>query len=124
MNVVIWIGQGLLAAVFLLAGGLKVSQPIESLSKRMTFVRAVPPPFVRFIGAAEVLGAAGLILPLATGVLPWLTVAAAVGLVIVQLCAAVFHISRGEASRVLTNAALLAMAVFVVIGRLSIVPVA
>ena len=36
--------------------------------------------FVRFVGIAELLGALGLFLPLLTGILPWLTPLAAVGL--------------------------------------------
>jgi len=121
MNAVLWIVQSLLAAVYLLAGGMKVSQPIESLGKRMDWVRAAPPGFVRFIGAAELLGAIGLMLPLATGILPGLTVAAAVGLVIVQVSAAAFHLSRREASVVPMNVVLLLLAVVVVIGRLTII---
>ena len=72
MTVVLWIVQGLLALAYLMAGGTKASRPIAALSKSMAWVRSVPPGFVRFIGVAEVLGAIGIILPLATGVLPWL----------------------------------------------------
>ena len=43
--------------------------------------------FVRFVGTSELLGALGLILPLVTGILPWLTVLAAAGLAVIQLLA-------------------------------------
>jgi hypothetical protein len=124
MNIVLWVVQGLLAAAYVLAGGMKLIQPIDALGKRMDWVRAVPPALVRSIGAAETLGAIGLILPMVTRILPGLTVAAASGLVLVQLSAASFHLSRGEGSRVPGNVVLLLLAVFVVIGRLAISPVA
>ncbi|HEV2460674.1 MAG TPA: DoxX family protein [Ktedonobacterales bacterium] len=124
MTVVLWIVQGLLALAYLMAGGMKASRPIAALSKSMAWVRSVPPGFVRSIGVAEVLGAIGIILPLATGVLPWLTVAAAVGLVIVQVCAIAFHLARGETQRLAMNAVLLLLAVFVVVGRVALVPIA
>jgi hypothetical protein len=119
MNVVLWIVQGLLAAAFLLVGWAKATQPMDQLTKRMAWASAVPAGFVRFIGVAELLGAVGLILPLAMGVLPWLTVAAAIGLVIVQAGAIVFHLSRGEGGTVPTNLILLVLAVFIIIGRLA-----
>ena len=117
MNVVLWIVQGLLAAVFLLAGGLKVLQPIETLSKRMTFVSDVPSSFVRFIGASELLGVAGLLLPALTNILPWLTVFAAAGLGSVMLCALVLHTARREFTALPVVAVLLALAAFVAYGR-------
>jgi putative oxidoreductase len=121
MNLALWVVQGLLALAYLAAGIMKVSQPVESLGKRMDWVNAVSPGVVRFIGAAEFLGALGLILPLVTGILPWLTVVAAGGLVIVQLAALVFHLQRGEAKQVPMNLVLLILALAVVYGRAVIV---
>lgn len=122
MNFALWIIQGLLAAAFLLAGVMKMTQPLNTLSKSMAWVRAVPGGFVRFIGVAEALAAIGLILPMATGILPWLVVAAAAGLVIVQVGAAIFHFTRREMQMIPINVVLLLLAVFVVVGRLAIVP--
>lgn len=124
MNIALWIAQGLLALAYLMAGALKATRPIDQLSKSMTWVANAPVGFVRFIGVAELLGSAGLILPMVTGILPWLTVAAAIGLVIVQVSAAVFHFSRGEGNRVPMNVVLLLLALFVFIGRVALVPVA
>jgi hypothetical protein len=124
MNIILWIVQGALAVLYLLAGVPKVTWPITSLSKRVSWIGAVPAWFVRCIGIAEVLGALGLILPLLTGILPGLTVAAAIGLIVLQVCAVFFHLSRGEAASVPINAVLLLLAVFIVIGRVSFVPVA
>lgn len=124
MTIVLWIVQGLLALAYGMAGGMKASRPIEALGKSMTWVRSVPPAFVRFIGVVELLGAIGIILPLATGILPWLTVAAAVGLVIVQVGAIAFHLARSETQRLPINAVLLLLAVLVVVGRVAVVPIA
>jgi putative oxidoreductase len=123
ISVVLWIVQVLLALAFLMAGFMKLTQPIATLNKRMAWTAAVPSSLVRFIGLAELLGGVGLILPMLTGVLPWLTVAAAIGLSIVMVSAAVFHLARHEASQAPINIVLLALALFVVVGRLAIVPV-
>ena len=124
MNVVLWIVQALLAAMYVLVGSAKAVQSLEGLSKRMTWVRAVPAGLVRFIGIAELFGAIGLILPMVTNIAPWLTVAAAAGLVLVQVCAITFHVSRHETRAVPSNVVLLLLAVLVLIGRVAIVPVA
>jgi putative oxidoreductase len=123
MNLVLWIVQALLAAAYVLAGSMKAFRPLEQLSKNMTWVSTAPAGLVRFIGIAELLGAIGLILPMATNIAPGLTIAAAAGLVIVQVCAIVFHLSRNEARMVPGNVVLLLLALFVIIGRVAIVPI-
>src|SRR6266487_4038845 len=122
MNIVLWIIQGLLALAFLLAGFTKAFMPLATVRKNMAWANEVPAPFVRFIGVAEILGAIGLILPAATGIVPWLTVAAAVGLV--MLSASAFHASRREYSAISMNVALLLLAVLIVVGRLTFAPLA
>jgi len=122
MNIALWIVQGLLALAFLLAGFMKATQPVATLTKNMSWVSAVPIPFVRFIGIAEILGAIGLILPALTGILPWLTIAAGVGLVVVMLSAAIFHISRKEYPNIGPSVVLLLIAAFIVVGRLTLAP--
>jgi putative oxidoreductase len=122
MTVVLWVVQVLLAAAYVLTGSMKSFRPLEALKKRMTWVGAVPAALVRFVGIAELLGAIGLILPMATNIAPGLTVAAAAGLVLVQVCAIVFHLSRHEARAVPGNIVLLLLALFVLIGRVAIAP--
>ena len=58
-EILLWTIQGLLAAIFLFAGGMKLVMPIAELTKQMP----LPALFLRFIGVAEVSGAFGLILP-------------------------------------------------------------
>jgi uncharacterized membrane protein YphA (DoxX/SURF4 family) len=71
---------------------------------------------------AELLGAAGLILPAATGILPSLTPLAAAGLALVMLGAIIFHVSRREYPNLILNTILLAMSVFVAYGRWFVLP--
>ncbi len=122
MVVVLWVVQVVLALLYLFAGSMKAFRPLEAVGKSMRWVLDLRPSLVRFIGAAEILGAIGLILPVATGVLPWLTWVAALGLVAVQVGAAIFHTARHEVSTVPINALLLLLAAFVVYGRLALVP--
>ena len=72
MSRALWIVQGLLALLFLFAGGMKLVLPMEQLEGSMP----MPGAFLRFIGVAEVLGAIGLILPALLRIQPWLTPAA------------------------------------------------
>lgn len=123
MNIALWIIQILLALAFLMAGTLKATQPIDRLSARMKWVNSLrPPQTVRLIGILEVLGAIGLILPAVTGILPWLTPVAAIGLVLTMIGAMILHTRRGEASHIAPNMVLLLLAAFIVIGRFVVVP--
>jgi hypothetical protein len=79
-SVLLWLLQGLLAALFLFAGGMKLVMPIAAMTQQV----ALPGPFLRFIGLAEVLGALGLILPGLLRIRPVLTPVAAAGLVIIM----------------------------------------
>ena len=118
MSIALWIVQGLLAVAFLGAGATKLSQPKEKLLKNMPWVEDFSQPAVRLIGAAEVLGAIGVVLPALTGVLPWLTPLAALGLVLLMVGAALTHLRRKEYGNVAINAVLLVLAAFVAYGRL------
>lgn len=119
MIIVLWIVQGLLALAFLLSGFLKGFTPLEGLKKNMAWVSDVPAGLVRFIGIVEVLGALGLILPKLTQIVPQLTIAAAIGLILVMLSAAVFHAARKEYSTIGMNAVLLLLAAFIAVGYLA-----
>jgi hypothetical protein len=80
-RVLLWTIQGLLALLFLFAGGMKLLMPLAMLKGPV----ALPGAFLRFIGVAEVLGALGLILPGLLRVRPELTALAAAGLVIIMI---------------------------------------
>jgi hypothetical protein len=76
MNIALWIVQGLLAVLFIFAGGMKLVVPIETLTQQTP----LPGLFVRFIGVAELLGGLGLVLPWLLRIRPFLTPLAAAGL--------------------------------------------
>ncbi|MFI6393341.1 DoxX family protein [Nonomuraea sp. NPDC050547] len=117
MNVFLWVLQAVLAAVFGLAGIMHATQPKEKLRPMAPWVDDFPLLRIRLIGAAELLGALGLILPSVTGVVPILTPAAAVGLALTMLGAAATHTRRKEPAALAVNLVLLAMAAFVAWGR-------
>ena len=117
MNVALWIASGLLAAAFLGAGLMKALRPIPVLQEQMRWVTPERTAGVRAIGWLEVAGAVGVILPWALGVVPVLTPIAAVGLALTQVGAIPLHARLGEARAVPANVVLLALAVFVAVGR-------
>jgi hypothetical protein len=85
MNRALWIVQGLLAPLFLLAGGVKLVMPLDE----MVAQSGLPGPFIIFLGVVEVLGALGLILPMLLKIRPGLTPLAAAGLTIIMVGATV-----------------------------------
>src|SRR5215210_947933 len=91
MTYALWIAQGLLALVFLFAGGIKLLLPLEVMTEQMPL--PLPGEFLRFLGVAEVLGAIGLILPRLLGIRPGLTPLAASGLVIIMTGATVLTLA-------------------------------
>ncbi|HME04283.1 MAG TPA: DoxX family protein [Solirubrobacteraceae bacterium] len=117
MNTVIWIVQGILAAVFLAAGLMKLTQPREALKEKTPYVEDLTDGQVKAIGTVEVLGAIGIVLPAALKVAPILTPIAACGLALTMVVAAVTLIRRGETSHVPLNVFIFALAVFVAIER-------
>jgi len=117
VNVVLWILQGLLAVAFAGAGVMKLTQPVDKLAKQMSWVPRFSVSTVRFVGAVELLGGIGLILPWATGIAKVLTPLAAVGLAVTMVLAAVHHVQHKEAKQVPINVVLFALAAVVAIGR-------
>ncbi len=66
----------------------------------------------------------GLVLPMVTGILPWLTPLAAVGLVLTMIGAVLTHLRRNEIPMIVGNVVLLILAAVVVYGRFVALPVA
>ena len=121
MNIALWIAQGLLAVMFGMAGVMKTFQTSKA-KEQLPWAKNRSDSFVRFVGISEVLGAIGLILPLVTGILTWLTPLAAIGLALIQLLA-IFteHLPKKEFNVIPVNILLIALALFVVIGRWSLI---
>lgn len=110
MTVAYWIVAVLLALLYLFSGGIKVVRSPDQLRPMMGWIDTMPLRLVRTIGVLEVLGAVGLVLPPLTHVAPALALAAAVGLVLVQVGAISLHLSRREARLIGLNVVLLVLA--------------
>ncbi|SDL37814.1 DoxX-like family protein [Nocardioides sp. YR527] len=117
MNVFLWILQGVLAAMFLMAGVTKSTRPKEKVAEKLPWAEDYAAGTVRFIGIVELLAAIGLILPAALGILPVLTPLAATGLAIIMVLAMNAHRRRNEPGAIVFNAAILVVAVVVAWGR-------
>ncbi|GII20783.1 DoxX family protein [Planosporangium mesophilum] len=117
MNVFLWVLQALLALAFLGAGAMKLAKPKEQLREKMGYVDDFSQGTIKFIGAVEVLGALGLILPAISGIAPILTPLAATGLAIVMILAAAVHIRRSELKQTPVNAVLFVIAAIIAWGR-------
>ncbi len=118
MNTALWIAQGILAAMFLMAGVMKSTQPIDKLLKSgVTWADRFPLTTIRIIGLSELLGALGLILPWLLNILPGLTPVAASALAFIQLMAIFHHAKHKESKAIVFNFVLLSLATFVAYGR-------
>jgi uncharacterized membrane protein YphA (DoxX/SURF4 family) len=114
LNSVLWGVQIFLALFFLGAGAPKL---LGRGLERWTGFSDLPRPLVIFIGWAEILGAAGLVLPMATGIAPWLTPLAAMGLALTVLMAAGFHLRADERLEALETGLWASIATAIAIGR-------
>ncbi|WP_208862461.1 DoxX family protein [Mycolicibacterium conceptionense] len=119
VNIALWATQTLLALVYIVAGGLKVIRPREQLvaTGRLDWMKDHSDAGVKSVGAVEILGALGMILPGLTGIATMLTPIAAVGLVVVQVGALRVHLTRDERQPLPINMILLVLAGFVAVGR-------
>jgi hypothetical protein len=119
MNLTLWIIAGLMAAVFLVAGANKLLIPREKLAKAPGggWVLDFSAGFVKALGAVEILGAVGLILPALLDIAPVLAPLAATGLATIMVGAAIVTYRRHEFKHVLVNLTYLALVAFVAWGR-------
>jgi len=118
MTYALWIVQGLLALLFLWAGGIKLVLPLEKLTGPVP----LPGLFLRFIGVAEVLGAIGLILPGLLRIRPGLTPLAASGLVFIMIGATVLTLAGGDVALALIPLLVGLLSAFVAYGRWRLAP--
>ena len=117
MNLALWIVQGVLALLFVFAGGMKLVMPIEEMTKQMPVAIPGAGAFLRFIGVAELLGGLGLVLPGLLRIRPGLTPLAAVGLVIIMAGATGLGLLMGDPAATLIPFVVGILAAFVAYGR-------
>ena len=117
LAIALWSAQILLFLLFAGTGVWKVTTPIPALAAKFPWMGQVSPAFLRLTAVFDLLGGLGILLPTLTRVKPGLTVLAALGCALLQICAVIFHVSRGEAANTPFNVLLVALAVFVLWGR-------
>ena len=117
MNVALWVLQVLLGAFFLFHSFTILRPNPTRLQRGMKYVLEMPSGLRVFAGVAE--GLAGLALIVAPIIHPvaWLAPLAALGLVVLMIGAAVFHLPRHEYSNIGLNAVLGLLAAVIVWGR-------
>ena len=119
MNTALWIGQGVLAAMVLMPGAMKVMQGKKGLmANPMTaWAEDVSHGRIKMIGTLEMLAAIGLVLPWALDIVPIVTPLAAAGIALLMMGAISLHMKRSETKNMMLPAMLLVLAVFVAWGR-------
>jgi hypothetical protein len=97
---------------------MKLTQPKPALVKAgQGWAEDVPDAGVKAIGALEILGAVGLVLPALLDTATVLVPLAAIGLAVLMLGAAVTHARRREYPNIAVNLVLAALALFVAVQR-------
>ncbi len=116
LNKALWMAQGFAALVFALAGATKLLVEREKLAKRMHWAASWPRERIKLLGLAEVAGAVGVIVPLATGIAPLLTPIAALCLAVLMAGAVRTHQRLDESVAPALVIALICLGIFA--GRL------
>ncbi len=119
MNTALWIVAGLLAVVFGAAGLVKLIMPREKLVDKMSWTKDATDAQVKILGALELAGAIGLILPAILDVAPVFVPLAAIGLAVTMAGAIVIHVKHHEGFAAAAPAIVFGLlCAFVVYGRL------
>jgi len=112
----LWTVQTLLALLFIFAGVSKFVMPPEVMQQGPI---VLPLAFIRFIGACEIAGALGLLLPGLLRIARGLTPVAAVGLVIIMSGATTITIEGGMVAGAVVPLVVGLLASVVAYGRAS-----
>ena len=113
LNVLLWTLQALLALLFMFSGVMKFIMPVAEMTKQIPF----PGWFLHFIGACEILGAIGLVLPGILRIRTGLTPLAASALVIIMIGATAVNLKVGQHGAALTTVILGLLLVVVAYNR-------
>ena len=117
LHVGLWVVKALLALTFIGTGLWKVFTPLPQLAAMIPWAGQVPEAFLQATAVVDLCGGIGIVLPALTRIKPGLTVLAALGCALLQACAVVFHVLRGEAANTPFNLLLVVLALFVAWGR-------
>ncbi len=119
MNIALWVTQMVLAWIYGSAAFRKLFQ-LEKLRANQEWARQSSDGYIRFIAISQLLGVAGMLFPILTGILPWLTPLAAIGFCIIQILAAGWHTRLKEYKMLPVNLFLFALSLFIAVGRWSL----
>jgi hypothetical protein len=117
INVLLWASQAMICGSLCIGGVMKLTMSIARISQSFPWTGQVSKPFLRFIGVVDLAGGLGIVLPELANIVPRLTVAVAIGCVVLQVLAIGFHVRRNEAVQTPFNLFLLVLCGFVVWGR-------
>ncbi len=118
LNVLLWVLQVLLAMLFMFAGVMKFVMPVEEMTKQI----ALPGWFLHFIGAAEILGAIGLVLPGILRIRTGLAPLAAAALAVIMIGATAVNLKIGQRGAAVTTVVVGLLLVFVAYNRRRMAP--
>jgi hypothetical protein len=119
VNAALWVVAIVAGAISFAAAVNKLMQPKAELvkSENMGWANEFSEANIKRIGAVEMLGVFGLILPQATGRVEILTPIAACGLILLQIGALITHVRRGELRMLTINVPLILALAYVAVGR-------
>lgn len=120
-NTFLWVLQLVMGLFFIGVGILHFAVP-EGLPDRMAYMYDMSDGLHVASGSAEILGGLGLLLPGLTKIRTELTVYAALGLVVVMIAAAIWHLNRGETSNIVSNVILAGILAWIAAARLRFTP--
>src|SRR3954447_24065917 len=121
MNILLWIVQSLVGLFFIFAGVMKFVMPVADMQQGSPVV--LPGWFFHFIGACEILGGMGLILPSVLRIKPGLTPLAAALLAIIMIGAIVVSAMGSLPAAAIPFVNLLLLS-FIAVGRWRLRPIA
>jgi uncharacterized membrane protein YphA (DoxX/SURF4 family) len=120
-NRALWTVQILVALLFVFAGSTKFLLPVEKMQQGPV---VFPMAFMYFIGACEVLGGLGLVLPGLTHIRTSLTPLAAAGLTIIMVGATTVSIIAGGVAAGIFPAVVGVLTTWIAYSRTRVVPLA
>lgn len=117
LYITLWIAQILLAAGLMFGAIMKLFLPIQKLAAIWPWTGQIPLAFVKVTGIIDLLGTIGITLPALLHRKPGLTFITALAILALMICAALFHIARGEGALIAPNIMFALLAAFVAWGR-------
>lgn len=122
MNIALWIVAGVFGVAYVAGGIIKLTMPYEKYAAKLHWPEDFTPGNVRFMGAVEVLGGIGLVLPALVDVAPILVPIAASGMALYMAGAITERLRRSEYKELLGDLLFLAAMIFIAWGRFAIEP--